>query len=143
MLVRDVMTQNPVSCPSDATIQELAHKMQREDVGFIPIVDNNRLLGVVTDRDIVVRALARGARATDAIRDYISPNPDCVRPDMDVKEACQHMQRLQIRRLPVLENNRLVGIVSLGDLAETTEHSAEEVLVEVSKSPKTMAHKKF
>ncbi len=137
----DVMTPNPITCGSDATLQEIAQKMLDEDTGFIPLVENGCVCGVITDRDIAVRATAQGVdpTTTKAI-DFATCGVICVLLSADVDEAIKVMERAKIRRLLVVDGNRPVGVVSLGDLAECTPKQAEEVLVEVSRSPRTLAH---
>ena len=141
--IREVMTPNPVCCPADATIQVVAERMREEDTGFIPLVDTatGKLCGVVTDRDLAVRALADGAdpfRAT--ARTYCSENLATIAPDASLEAAIHVMEDRHVRRLIVMERGLPIGVVSLGDLAETSPRHAEEVLVELSKSPKTLAH---
>jgi CBS domain-containing protein len=139
--VRDVMTPNPTFVHPEATLATVARKMREADTGFMPIVDGTELCGVITDRDIVVRAIAQGADPTITIaRDFCTKDVATVSPDADLAEAVASMEASQIRRLIVWEGRRLVGVVSLGDLAETVPTDAEEVLVEVSKSDKTLAH---
>jgi CBS domain-containing protein len=116
MNIRDVMTSNPRTVSPEDTIQNAARIMRDEDTGVVPVVDNGRPVGIVTDRDIVVRAVADG-QLNRPVRDIVSGNVVTARPDMSTKEAVQLMSEHQIRRLPVVENDRLVGIVSIGDLA--------------------------
>jgi CBS domain-containing protein len=117
MNVRDVMTPNPRTVSPDDSIQNAACIMRDEDIGVVPVVDNGRAVGMVTDRDIVVRAVADGGQLDRRIRDIASSTVVSVSPDMSTREAAQLMSDHQIRRLPVVENERLVGIVSIGDLA--------------------------
>ena len=117
MNIRDVMTTNPRTVSPDDSIQRAACVMRDEDTGVVPVVDNGRTVGVVTDRDIVVRAVASGGELNGPIRDIVSSNVVSVGPDMSTREAAELMSEHQIRRLPVVENERLVGIVSIGDLA--------------------------
>ena len=117
MKIRDVMTPNPRTVSPDDTIQEVARIMQREDTGAVPVVTNGRVLAVVTDRDIVVRVVAEGAPLSSPVRDIASQDVVCATPEMSTREASDLMSEHQIRRLPVVENDRLVGIVSIGDLA--------------------------
>ena len=140
-VVKDVMTPEPVCGQADATLSEVARMMAEEDTGFIPIVSKGRLCGVITDRDVVVRAIARGIDPHHALaKHYCSTKLESVLPNTPVEDAIKHMESRQIRRLLVLDGDRLIGVVSLGDLAEFSLHEAEEVLVEVSKSPKTLSH---
>ena len=116
MNIRDVMTSNPRTVSPEDTIQNAARIMRDEDTGAVPVVDNGRPVGIVTDRDIVVRAVAEG-ELNRPVRDIVSGDVVSARPDMSTKEAAELMSEHQVRRLPVVEDNRLVGIVSLGDLA--------------------------
>jgi CBS domain-containing protein len=122
MLVRDVMTKGAECvCPSNS-LQEAAQKMKNLDVGPLPVCDNDRLVGLITDRDITVRAVAeaRDPRTT-TVQDVMTPRVLYCFEDQDVQEAARQMQENQIRRLVVLNRDkRLVGIVSLGDLAVET-----------------------
>jgi CBS domain-containing protein len=117
MNIRDVMTPNPRTVSPDDSIQSAACVMRDEDTGVVPVVDNGRPVGVVTDRDIVVRAVADGGQLNRPVRDIVTNNVVMARPDMSTREAAELMSEHQVRRLPVVENERLVGIVSLGDLA--------------------------
>ena len=116
MNIRDVMTSNPRTVSPGDSIQNAARIMRDEDTGVVPVVENGRPVGVVTDRDIVVRAVADG-ELNRPIRDIVSSDVVTASPDMSTREAAQLMSEHQVRRLPVVENDRLVGIVSLGDLA--------------------------
>ena len=117
MKIRDVMTPNPRTVSPDDTIQAAARVMQAEDAGAVPVVDAGRVLAVVTDRDIVVRVVAEGGSPSTRVRDIASRDVVCATPEMSTSEANELMSTHQIRRLPVVENDRLVGIVSIGDLA--------------------------
>jgi CBS domain-containing protein len=116
MHIRDVMTRNPRTVTPNDSIQNAAQIMRDEDTGVVPVVDNGRPVGVVTDRDIVVRAVADG-QVNRPIREIVTSAVVSATPDMSTREAAQLMSEHQIRRLPVVEGERLVGIVSLGDLA--------------------------
>lgn len=117
MKIRDVMTPNPRTVSPDDTVQAAARIMQAEDTGAVPVVNNGRVLAVVTDRDIVVRVVAQGGSLNSPVGDVASKDVICATPDMSTKEATELMSEHQIRRLPVVENDCLVGIVSIGDLA--------------------------
>lgn len=117
MDVREVMTANPRTVSPNDSIQRAARLMRDEDTGAIPVVDNGRAVGMVTDRDIVVRAVADGDRVDRPVREILTSHLVSVRPDSTTREANDLMSEHQVRRLPVVENDRLVGIVSLGDLA--------------------------
>jgi len=136
MQVSEVMTRGAECVSPDTTLQAAARKMKALDVGPLPICDNDRLTGMLTDRDIVIRAVADGLDPRTAqVRDTMTPGITYCFEDQDVTEAAQLMKDHQIRRLPVLNRDkRLVGIVSLGDLAVGTgnERLAGETLEQVS-----------
>jgi CBS domain-containing protein len=117
MKIRDVMTPNPRTVSPNDTIQAAARVMQTEDTGAVPVVDGGHVLAVVTDRDIVLRVVAEGGSYSSRVGDIATKGVVCVTPDMSTREASELMSEHQIRRLPVVENDRLVGIVSIGDLA--------------------------
>ena len=117
MNIREVMTPNPRSVSPNDSIQNAAAIMRDEDAGAVPVVDNGRAVGIVTDRDIVVRVVAEGGQLNGPVRDIVSRSLVSASPDMSTREAADLMSEYQIRRLPVVENDRLVGIVSIGDLA--------------------------
>jgi CBS domain-containing protein len=119
MLVRDVMTKSvEIASPSD-TIHEAARAMANEDCGALPVGEKDRLIGMITDRDIVVRAIAQGKQPDDCtVRDVMSHEIKYVFEDETTDGLAQKMAELQIKRLPVINRDkRLVGIVSLCDLA--------------------------
>ncbi len=118
MKVRDVMTNSVEWVAPETKIVDVAKLMKRDDVGSIPICQGDNLIGIVTDRDIVLNVVATGGNVnTTLAKDTMSTNIKSVSLDQDVHEAADLMSRHQIRRLPVLDNGRLVGIVALGDLA--------------------------
>ena len=122
MQVKDVMTRGAECVGPDDTLQQAAQKMKTLDVGPLPVCDHDRLAGMLTDRDIVLRAVAEGRdpRST-RVRDAMSEGINYVFEDDDVAEAARQMKEKQIRRLVVLNRDkRMVGIVSLGDLAVET-----------------------
>lgn len=122
MQVKEAMTSGVECINPDATLREAAEKMQSLDIGPLPVCENDRLVGMITDRDITVRATAAGADpAVEQVRDVMTPEVVYCFDDQDVNEAARLMRDKQIRRLVVLNRNkRLVGIVSLGDLAVET-----------------------
>jgi CBS domain-containing protein len=138
MKIRDIETQNPEVIHPDADLFEAAQKMKKLDVGLLPVCDGERLVGMVSDRDITIRGTAEGRDPKQTkVRDVMTPEVVYCYDDQDVKEAAEIMQQRQIRRLPVLNHNkRLVGIVSLGDIAVRTkdERCAGETLERVSES---------
>ena len=122
MRVSEVMTQGVECIGPDATLQEAAAKMKSLDVGPLPVCDNDRLVGMVTDRDITVRATAEGDAPTDVrVRDVMTSEVIYCFEDELVEDAARLMAAKQVRRLVVLNRDkRMVGIVSLGDLAVKT-----------------------
>ncbi|HEY9723705.1 MAG TPA: CBS domain-containing protein [Oscillatoriaceae cyanobacterium] len=140
--VRDLMTANPVCATCDTTLQDAARMMQRADCGILPVLEQRRLRGVITDRDIVLRAVAKGVDTKAArVGDFLTDAVFTISPEADCEIAMREMEARQVRRLFVVDQGQLIGVVALGDLAESEPKVAEEVLVEVSKSPKTLAHK--
>lgn len=118
MKVKDIMTTNVQCANQSTTLEEVANKMKSLNVGSIPVCDSgNRLLGIVTDRDIVVRGLSQGLQSQAMAKDVMTVSPVTVSPDTDVTEATRLMSEHQIRRIPVVENGILVGIVAIGDVA--------------------------
>ena len=120
MKVRDIMTSGSIATATlDTTIEELANMMKSEDVGAIPVLDDDdKLAGIITDRDIVVRAIAEGEDPTECTaEDIISEQLHTSEPDADLQEAIELMSRNQIRRLPVVEEDQVIGIISLGDVS--------------------------
>jgi CBS domain-containing protein len=133
MMIRDVMSRDvKVASPKD-TLQHAAQLMRDIDAGALPIGENDRLVGMLTDRDITIRAVAQGKAPQCPVGEVMSPDIKYVYEDESVEDAARNMGELQMRRLPVLDRGkRLVGIVSLGDLALTETDSAGEALKEVS-----------
>jgi CBS domain-containing protein len=136
MRVKEVMTPGVEVVHPDSTLQEAAAKMKARDVGPLPVCDNGRLVGMLTDRDVTVRATAEGEDPTVVrVRDVMTKEVLSCFEDQLVGEAARLMQERQVRRLVVLDRDqRLVGIVSLGDLAVATrdEQLAGETLEQVS-----------
>jgi len=116
--VREAMTEHPRSIGPSASVVEAARLMRDEHIGSLPITDGDTLVGVITDRDITTRVVAEAADlATTSVGDVYSQNLISVQPDKELEEALQLMARHQVRRLPVVENGRLVGIVAQADIA--------------------------
>jgi CBS domain-containing protein len=141
MKVRDIMTPNPRTAEPDTTLEEIATLMKEEDVGVIPVMEDNRVAGIVTDRDIVVRCIAAGKDPTECVaEDIMTEGVNTIEPDADIDEAADLMAETQVRRLAVVENGRLVGMLSLGDIAvkagDEEEETTAETLEEVSKGVK-------
>ncbi len=121
MTIQDYMTTGVTTVSPETTLFEVAQIMRDVDTGVVPVVSGGVLVGLITDRDIVVRAIAEGADPSTATsEEYLSRNPTTVSPDASVHEAAGLMQRDQVRRLPVVRDGELVGIISIGDLAVDT-----------------------
>ncbi len=134
--VREVMTGSPVTLPKDATVVEAARLMRDEGIGDVIVTDGDRAAGIVTDRDIVVRAVADG-RAPESVRleQVGSQDLTAVSPDDPVERAIEIMRERAVRRVPVVEDGRPVGIVSIGDLA--VERDPDSALADISEEPPT------
>ena len=136
MQLKEIMTPAVEVVSPEASIREAAEKMRHLDIGPLPVCDGDRLVGMLTDRDITVRAVADGRDpVTTLVREVMTPDIVYGFDDQDVQDANRLMEQYQIRRLPVLNRNkRLVGIVSLGDLAvhPGNQPLASEVLEQVS-----------
>ncbi|GIQ68702.1 CBS domain-containing protein [Xylanibacillus composti] len=132
--LRDIMSRDCVTITLQDNVYEIAVKMKEHDIGFIPVVENKKLIGVVTDRDLVVRGYAEKRSGSFEVREVMSTDVVTASPEMTVDEAANLMARNQIRRLPVVENGELVGIVAIGDLAvrEIFVNEAGEALSEIS-----------
>ena len=137
MNIRDIMTPNPRTVSPDDSIESAARIMRDEDTGAVPVVQAGRPVGMLTERDIVIRVVAEGRRA-QSVREVVSGRVISVSPDATTREATDLMSEHQIRRLPVVENERLVGIVSLGDLAvkEAKDRRVGDTLQSISEGVK-------
>ncbi len=135
MKVTEIMTADVEMCTVETPILEVAAKMRKVNVGSIPVTENGELYGIVTDRDIVTRAVADQLSLDTPVSKILSKQVIMGNPDMDIEEAAELMSTKQIRRLPIVENNRIVGIVSLGDIAVKTasNHLAGEAIEDISK----------
>lgn len=135
--LRDAMTQDPVVVTADSTILQVAQIMRDYDIGMMPVVEKDNLIGVITDRDIVIRAVAEDIDMQANIIDVMSDDVFCGYEDDTFQRASELMIKHQVRRLPVVNrDNRLVGIVSLSDMAEARSElrPAAEALAGTSKS---------
>src|SRR5438093_6227540 len=141
ILVRHAMTESPQTVRPDMNASDAAGLMKSEDVGALPVVKDGQLVGLVTDRDLVVRVLAE-RQDPESIRvgDIATRSPVTVTPDMRLAEARELMERHRIRRLPVMKREELVGILSLGDVAwaDASTREVGEALKAVSESESTV-----
>ena len=116
--IKEIMTDKIAYVNPQTTLVEAAQLMQKHDVGAVPVCEGEKVLGIVTDRDIVVRNVAHGKDPRQTpVRDVMTTGVKSINPEMSLSQAASMMADQQIRRLPVVENDRLVGMVSLGDLA--------------------------
>jgi CBS domain-containing protein len=140
MLVKECMTEHVELGNPEMTVCDVAKKMREGDFGFLPIQENDRLVGMVTDRDIVVRAIAEGLNPEETkVSEIMTPNVLYCFEDQTLEEVSDNLGRNQVQRLPVLNREkRLVGILSLGDLAQSIEHpdNIEETLSQIKKPAK-------
>jgi CBS domain-containing protein len=135
MRCREIMTRDLRTAPRDTTLQQAAAMMRDGDMGAVPVVENDRLIGIVTDRDIVVRCIAEGKDAFTPIGEAMTTEIFSVRPDDFVFEAVRLMGDKQVRRIPVIsDDGKLAGIISMADVALETEDELEiaETLEEIS-----------
>lgn len=132
--VREVMTSEPVALHADTTIQEAARKMRERGIGDVLVTQDSMICGLVTDRDIVIRVVAEGRDPSKAkLDEFCSHDLVFVGPDDDANRAVELMRIRAVRRIPVVENGRPIGIVTIGDMAmERDERSA---LADISAAP--------
>jgi CBS domain-containing protein len=134
--VRDAMTQDPRSIGQSASVAEAARLMREEDIGSLPITDDEKLVGMITDRDITTRVVAEaGDPRKTSVGDVSSRDLISVEANNDLEEALRLMARHQVRRLPVVENGRLVGIVAQADIALRENEKKTGELVEAISEP--------
>ncbi len=136
--VRDVMTENPLKIEPSESVVKAAQIMRDEDIGSLPVVEQDRLYGVITDRDITTRVVAEESDlASISVRDVASTGPVCVEADSDLDEALRLMAHHQVRRLPVIEDGRLIGVLAQADVAHEEEHEKVGETVEAISDPST------
>lgn len=133
MKISECMSKDVKVCAPDDSIQDAARAMLEIDAGVLPVGENDRLVGMITDRDIAVRAVAEGRGPESKVRDTMTKEIRFCFEDEDTVEVAEHMADLKVRRLPVLNRDkRLVGIVSLGDLSLSDGDASGEALSEIS-----------
>ena len=133
--IKDVMTKNPTTCGREDSVTDAAKVMAQQDVGPVPIVEGDRLVGLVTDRDIVVRVVAKGKDPQQTtLGDIASTDVVTVSPEEEFDSALKLLAKHQVRRLPVVEGDRLVGIVAQADVARTgSDQKTGEVVEQISR----------
>ena len=132
--IREIMTSDVETCTLLDNVFEVAVKMKELNVGAIPIVDEGRLVGMITDRDIVIRGIAEKHPPSSKVEAVMSDHLVTASPEMSTQEATKLMAQHKIRRLPVVDGEKLIGIVALGDFAvnELTDEQAQHALSEIS-----------
>lgn len=115
--VAEIMTKDLATVTLQDNIYEIAVLMREKDTGFVPVVENGKMVGVVTDRDLVIRGYAEKRSGSASVEQVMTKDIRTIDPEMQVDEAAEIMSRDQIRRLPVVRDGRLLGVVSIGDLA--------------------------
>jgi len=132
--LKDLMTPNPLTVSTDTPVADAARYMRDEGIGDVIVTDGETVQGIVTDRDIVIRAVADGLdTATTTVGDICSTDLATLSPDAEVEEAVTLMRERALRRLPVVEKGKPVGIVSIGDLA--MERDEDSALADISAAP--------
>ena len=139
MRVRDIMNTDVATATADTTVGQVAKLMADKDVGSVVIVEGGKPVGIVTDRDLVIDHLAKGHTQDHAVREAVSGGGPLsglvtVKPDLDIMEAAQELGRHKVGRLPVVEGDRLVGLISAGDLAKQLRDALDGLLAEGEKA---------
>ncbi|MED0687982.1 CBS domain-containing protein [Anoxybacillus ayderensis] len=130
------MTRQVATVTPDQSVQEAAQLMNEHNVGAIPVVENGKVKGIITDRDITLRTTAQGLTPSTPVSQVMTSDVVTGAPNMSVDEAAKVMAKNQIRRLPIVQNNALCGIVALGDIAtnQAYDEAAEQALSEISET---------
>lgn len=114
--ISEIMTANPQCAQAEDSIQQVAQQMEQGNFGSMPVLQDGKFAGIVTDRDIAVRGVAQGCSPDQPVQQVMTRDAICVSPDCDLQEAAQQMQQNQIRRLYVAEDDRIVGVAALADV---------------------------
>jgi CBS domain-containing protein len=137
--ISELMTRNCEWVSPDTSAQQIAQKMKQLDCGFIPVGENDKLIGMVTDRDLALRCVAEGKNPQECqARDLMTEKTYYCYDDQDAKEICDNMSEIKVRRLPVVNRDKqLVGVVSMGDLAQyAAENETGETLKDITEGLK-------
>ncbi len=136
MKVSEVMTRDVQTVRPDQPVQDAASFMLSADAGSIPVTDGDRLIGMITDRDIAVRGVAKGYGPDTPVRELMTAEIICARDDDEIEDIASRMSKAQVRRLPVIDRDeRLCGIVSLGDLSRETDNGTASAALEGISEP--------
>ncbi|MBO4896910.1 MAG: CBS domain-containing protein [Clostridia bacterium] len=137
MVISDIMTDPAIVLSADTSVMEAAAVMRENNIGSVPVVDSNgSICGIVTDRDIVIRSIAEGLNTKKTkVLDIMSQNVSSVPPDAEINDAFDIMSRDKVRRIPIVEHGKVLGVVSLGDIALCRDYQIEcaNALCEISK----------
>lgn len=129
--VREAMTDSPRSIERDHSVVQAARVMASEDVGSLPVVEGSKLIGMLTDRDLVLQVLAKDLDPRKVtVSEIATPSPVVAKPDEALDEALQRMAQEQVRRLPVVDDGKLVGILAQADVARTAKAASTGQMVE-------------
>ena len=141
MKARDLMTSDPACCTPNDTVEKAAQLMTDNDCGCLPVVENletKKIVGTVTDRDIACRCIGEGKGPETTVREAMSPDPSCCRPEDDLREVERIMAERQVRRVPVVDDNGCcVGMIAQSDLAREEKRRAAGVVQDVSQPTST------
>jgi CBS domain-containing protein len=141
MQVKELMSKNIATVTPDTPITEVAKTMKDMNIGSVPVCEGDKVIGILTDRDIVLRDIAMGKNIEGVTaKDVMTAGVSTAKPEMDIHEAARLMSEKQVRRLPVVDNDRLVGMLALGDIAVRTklEDNAGDALSDISKPTHTL-----
>src|SRR4051794_29351682 len=116
--IKDLLKGEPATVEASATVEEAAKLMDERDIGNVLVVENGEVQGIVTDRDIVVRVIAKGNGPDAGVREAATTDLETLSPDASIEDAIQKMEQANVRRLPVVDDGKPLGVVSLGDLAQ-------------------------
>jgi CBS domain-containing protein len=138
--IKDVMTTNCVTVSADDHVFDVALKMKKHNIGFMPVVQDHKILGVITDRDLVIRGYAEKRSGSESVREVMTTKLFTVKEDTSIDEAAQIMADQQIRRLPVVEQDELRGVIAIGDLAVRVKYKDEagQALSQISQPQDTV-----
>ena len=139
MNIKEIMSKNIITCSKDESLLKASNLMKKNDIGFLPISDNKKIIGVITDRDIVIKALSNKEDYSNPINDYINKNIITIDVNSNIQDTLKTMGDNKIKRLIVKENNKVVGIISLSDIINSKYN--ESVLFDTLKSIYTITDK--
>src|SRR4051795_7900199 len=122
--IKDLLKGEPATVEASATVEEAAKLMDERDIGNVLVVENGEVQGIVTDRDIVVRVVAKGNAGDASVREAATTDLETLEPDASIEDAIKKMEQGNVRRLPVVEDGKPVGVVSLGDLAQARDQDS-------------------